>query len=90
MSSIVSNLARKLSSGKDVFLVEWEGGRIPHGAIIKDQEVTWTQHGIVYTTTKDGYGKEIGFYERIIDDLTRQPQVMLIFAQKREEATDDS
>ena len=76
LSERVSDLLQELAQDKDAFLVEWKGSRVPRGAIIKDQEVTWTQHGIV----RAAGGKIIGYYERIIDDLNQDIQVMVVFA----------
>lgn len=77
ISAIVSGLARALSAGKDTFMIEWqEKSRIPRGAIIKGQEIGWTQHGIVSSIT----GQQIGYYERVVDDLNQDTQIMLIFA----------
>lgn len=74
LSEIVTELVQLLS-GKEAFLVEWEGSRVPIGAIVNDQEIGWTQHGIVTSVT----GQNIGYYQRLIDDLSEPKQVMLIF-----------
>lgn len=76
LSERVSSLLQRLSRGKDAFLIEWSGSRVPRGAIIKGQEIGWTQHGVVRSTE----GKVIGYYERIVDDLSQDTQVMIVFA----------
>jgi hypothetical protein len=76
LSERVSDLLRTLAQGRDAFLVEWSGSRIPRGAVIKGQEIAWTQHGVVRSTES----KVIGYYERIVDDLSQDTQVMVIFA----------
>ncbi len=58
------------------FLIEWSGSRVPRGAIIKEQEIAWTQHGVVRSTE----GKVIGYYERVVDDLNQDTQIMIVFA----------
>lgn len=81
ISDMVTGLIRGLSARKkNTYRIEWEGSRIPRGAIINGQEITWTQHGIVYAADGQGYGKEIGYYERVVDDLSQTTQVMLVFA----------
>lgn len=76
LSERVSGLLQRLAQDKDAFLVEWSGSRVPRGAIIKGQEVAWTQHGTVRSTEN----KVIGYYERIVDDLSQDVQVMVVFA----------
>ena len=61
-----------------VFLLKWQGNKIPRGAQILGHTIAWTQHGIV--RNKDG--KQIGTYDRLVEfggDSSRE-QWMLIFA----------
>jgi hypothetical protein len=48
------------------FLLTWKGSRIPSGARVLDQEIQWTQNGMV-TTTSGKFGESIGTYERLVD-----------------------
>lgn len=73
-SAVITDRVRWLSAGKETYLIEWTGGRVPRGAIVNGKEIDWTQHGIVYSN-----GKQIGYYERIIDDLRQPTQAMLVF-----------
>ena len=62
----------------DVFLLEWDGGRVPSGAEIKGKKIGYTRDGAVTATD----GSLIGTYERIIDSggENHRQQVMLIVA----------
>ena len=76
MSHILTNLLNRLSEDADVYLVEWSAkSRVPRGAIIAGREVAWTQHGLV----RQKGGDIIGYYERLVDDLTKETQKMLVW-----------
>jgi hypothetical protein len=62
---------------KSVFLLEWEGNKIPRDADINGKKVNWTQHGIV--TAEDG--SDIGTYERTVEfgGASGKEQKMLVF-----------
>lgn len=66
-AELESRLNPMLNSLKDraeqLFVLEWEGTRVPRGARINDMEIGWTQHGIV--TSVDG--ETIGYYDRLVD-----------------------
>ena len=48
---------------KKIFHLKWEGGKIPRGAVICDQEISWTQNGIVQAMD----GDIIGTYHRLVE-----------------------
>ena len=75
-SQLVARLLNQLSEEADVYVVEWSAkSRVPRGAILAGREVAWTQHGIV----RQKGGEVIGYYERLIDDLTKETQKMLVW-----------
>ncbi len=53
------NTAKQKS--QHIFLLTWEGSKIPRGAEILGKTIAWTQHGIV----RDSNGGTIGAYERL-------------------------
>ncbi len=72
-------LARLRESASKIFLLKWEGNKIPHGAIIQGKEIAWTQNGIVSSTARE----QIGTYERLVEfgGETGNEQQMLVFVQ---------
>jgi hypothetical protein len=73
LSEQITKLVQESSFDKEIYLLEWEGTRVPRGAIIKGKEVGWTQHGFIY----DKQGQILGYYERLID--SSDSQAMLAF-----------
>ena len=74
----VNNLLVKIKErATKIFLLKWEGGKVPQGAVVCGQEIAWTQHGIVNATN----GNQIGTYERTVEfgGETKNEQQMLIF-----------
>jgi hypothetical protein len=58
---VAKNLVLKIGEGrKNLFLMQWKGTKIPHGATIGGIEIGWTQHGII---TGKG-GEQLGEYYR--------------------------
>ena len=76
---IVANLmlARIAGEAKAIFLLEWEGNKIPRDAEINGKKVGWTQNGLVVGTN----GEDIGTYERLVEfgGPSRKEQKMLVF-----------
>lgn len=62
---------------KGVFLLEWEGNRIPKGVVLGTRTIANTKEGCVL----DAEGAEIGIYERVLDSgcESRMSQKMLVF-----------
>jgi hypothetical protein len=62
------------------FLLKWQGGRIPRGAVIEDKEISWTQDRVV----SDIQNKKIGSYQRLIQfgGKSRKNQEILVFLDK--------
>lgn len=60
-----------------VYLVHWEGSKVPQGIVVGGKEVAWTQNGVV----KARGGEMIGTYERIIEEGGKygDEQFMAIF-----------
>ena len=74
-----TGILRKMADrNKDIFLLEWEGNKIPRGAVINGKPIAWTQHGMV---TSDG-GENIGVYERTVEfgGASHKEQKMIVFA----------
>lgn len=61
----------------EVYLLVWEGNKIPRGAAINDHVIAWTQNGVV-TSDK---GQMVGTYERVVEfgGPTGNAQQMLVF-----------
>lgn len=72
----VNALLNLLTRGLQPYLVEWTGSRIPRGAVVNGHTIAWTQHGVVRTKG----GKEIGYYNRVVDDLDAARQSMIVFS----------
>lgn len=60
---VEAHLQARAARSKHVFLLEWEGNKIPRGAVIKGHSIGWTQNGIVTSEQ----GQTIGVYERLIE-----------------------
>jgi hypothetical protein len=54
--------AMKLES-KELYLLSWNGTKIPHGASLKGKEIGWTQNGVVTSIE----GEMIGIYDRVVE-----------------------
>lgn len=76
-SSMKSVMRRFAAKAQAAFLLEWEGSRVPCGAVVSGKTVAETAHGIV----SDARGRTIGFYERLIESggPSGQAQKMLVF-----------
>jgi len=59
----LDSLLRKMRSGKRVFLLDWEGSKVPRGVVIDGKEIAWTQNSMVTSTER----KHIGTYERTVE-----------------------
>lgn len=64
-----------INQKRKAYSLEWHGDRVPTGAVVNGKTIAWTQHGFV----KDKAGENIGTYERVVDDLSQQPQKMIIY-----------
>lgn len=71
-------LRRIAERAKEIFLLEWEGNKIPRGAVICGKSITWTQHGRVISEGDE----DIGTYERLVEfgGKSGKEQKMLVFA----------
>lgn len=65
----------KINQQRKAYSLEWHGDRVPTGAVVNGKTIAWTQHGMV----RDEAGETIGTYERVVDDLRQQPQIMIIY-----------
>ncbi len=63
-----------------LYLLFWQGDKVPRGAIIEGQEIAWTQNGMVTSSE----GKTIGYYDRIVEygGESRRDQQMLMYTLK--------
>lgn len=83
----LNGLRRRIAQDPNtrLFLLSWQGNKIPRGANILGYEVVWTQNGAV--NTNDG---PIGTYDRLVEfgGATSKEQVMLcyIYAKPKEAA----
>jgi hypothetical protein len=78
LQTTVTGLLRRMAErAKEIFLLEWEGSKIPRGAVVNGKSIAWTQHGLV---TSDA-GEQIGTYERTVEfgGESGRAQAMLIF-----------
>ena len=60
----LNSVLGKIQQGKRVFLIDWEGSKVPRGVTIIDQVIGWTQNGMV--ASADG-GGHIGTYIRLVE-----------------------
>ena len=56
-------LARLAHTANELFLLEWEGNKIPRGASINGKEIAWTQNGVVVSADN----QTVGVYERLVE-----------------------
>jgi len=73
MLDVIRTLQRKKQTR--VFLIKWQGTKIPRGAILFGHEIGWTQNGVV-TSTKS---KIIGTYDRLEIKDAEFNQAMLVY-----------
>ncbi len=61
-----------------VFLLTWEGNKVPRGVSILGHIIAWTQHGRVIS---EG-GQEIGMYDRLVEfgGESGHQQQMIVYA----------
>lgn len=61
-----------------VFLLQWEGNKVPRGVEILGHVIAWTQHGRVL----DSDAKQFGTYDRLVEfgGGSGREQQMLIYA----------
>lgn len=57
--------------GTKKYILDWKGSRVPRGAVIGEQQIMWTQNGMV----SDHAGQHIGTYVRIKDE---EEQIMIV------------
>lgn len=69
-------LTKQAQKARATYLVEWQGSKIPRGAVIEGNVIEWTQNGVVVAG-----GKDIGVYERLLEfgGTNRQDHKMIIF-----------
>ena len=62
-----------------VFLLTWQGNKVPRGVNLLGHIIAWTQHGMV--TSKGG--KTVGTYDRVVEfgGDTGKEQKMLVYLQ---------
>ncbi len=80
LQSKLNSILDKIKKGAEIFLVDWEGSKIPRGVLVRGYEIAWTQNGAV---TEVG-GARIGTYQRLVEfgGETRQHHQMLIYIWK--------
>lgn len=63
-------------SGGKVFLIHWLGNKVPHGAVILGQAVTWAAKQVVVSETT-----QIGTFDRLITfgGPGKNVQLMLVY-----------
>jgi len=67
------------SRATHAYLLRWEGGKIPRGAVIDGETIAWTQNGDVISES----GKTIGSYDRVVGGGERgREQMMIIYMNK--------
>lgn len=79
IQTTATGLLQKIAErANDIFLLEWEGNKIPRGAIINGRSIGWTQNGIVVSDQ----GENMGTYKRTVEfgGANKSEQKMLVFA----------
>ncbi|MCR4281403.1 MAG: hypothetical protein NUV88_03675 [Candidatus Kaiserbacteria bacterium] len=69
-------LGQLQSAAKKSYKLEWEGNKIPRGAIVDGKTIAWTQNGQVV----DDQGNMIGTYDRTIEfggDSGKQQEMLV-------------
>ncbi|MBP7708725.1 hypothetical protein KA107_03490, partial [Candidatus Pacearchaeota archaeon] len=70
-------LLRLREDCKHVYVLRWEGNKIPRGAVLGEETIAWTQNGCVNSKS----GKMIGTYCRVVEfgGQSGKEQVMLVY-----------
>lgn len=68
------------NKAKYIFLLKWQGDKIPRGAEVAGHKIAWTQNGVV----TDNTGKIIGTYERLVEfgGESGREQQMIVYISK--------
>lgn len=78
LQTAMNGLLRRMAErARHIFLLEWEGNKVPRGTVVDGKTIAWTQNGMVTSQS----GDEIGVYERLVEfgGKTGRQQQMLVF-----------
>jgi len=78
LDQIVNTLLNPIKKAiKGAYLLEWEGGKIPRGAVVGDKTLAWTQNGFAHGED----GRMVGTYDRIVEfgGANKQKQIMVVY-----------
>lgn len=73
----LNDLLAQIRQDTRVYLLDWEGSKVPRGVTIEGKVIAWTQNGMVVATDHS----TIGTYDRTIEfgGESRQHHQMLIY-----------
>lgn len=62
---------------KHAYILRWEGGKIPRGAVVGSEILSWTQNGCAHNQSDD----IVGTYERVVEFSgdSGKEQVMIVY-----------
>ena len=66
-------------------VIQWNGSKIPRGAKVGNDFISWTQHGIV-----NAGGKSVGMYDRLVEFGENELQVMVVYTNERVTSSADT
>jgi hypothetical protein len=62
---------------KHAYLLNWEGNKVPRGAVVGDETLAWTQNGCAHNQS----GQIVGTYDRVVEfgGDSGKEQVMIVY-----------
>ena len=74
-------LSRMKKSSSHAYILRWEGNKVPRGAVVGSETLSWTQNGCAHNET----GEIIGTYERVTEFSgdSGKEQVMIVYLNER-------
>lgn len=76
-SRVNALLDRIKGNAKHAYLLVWEGNKVPHGAVVGNEVLGWTQHG----SARNQSGQIVGTYDRVVEfgGDSGNKQVMIVY-----------
>ena len=56
-------LGRMKKNSSHAYILRWEGNKVPRGAVVGSETLSWTQNGCAHNET----GEIVGTYERVVE-----------------------
>src|SRR5690242_2886438 len=65
------------TTSDQAYVLRWEGNKVPRGAVVGSETLSWTQNGCAHNQT----GEIVGTYERLVEfgGASGKEQVMVVY-----------